>query len=814
MGRQMALAGAAGTAAIGFLAKGAADFDKGMREVNTLLGASESELQSLSQQTRELSMELGVNAVDATGALYQAISAGVPAENVIDFMRTAGQAAIGGVTDLETAVDGLTSVTNAYGAENLSTQQAADLMFTAVKEGKTTFDELASSLFNVVPIASATGINFNEITAGMAALTLQGVPTTVATTQLRAAIQALSAPTIRQKQTMEDLGLEFNATKLAQNGLLESFREVIAASGGDMAVLRKLIGSVEGLQAVLALGGDQSETFAGILDEMGMATGAAGAAFTEMEKSSSQDFAKMKAQIMDLRIELGDALMPAIMGVMDSIQQVLTPVIQWIKENPELTAQIATWTVGIVAATVALGVLFTVLGTIITVVGGLTAAIGTLIAVALSPVGLAIAAIVLAGVMLIKNWESVREVGAAIFQFLGEMIENWVNIHVEGINAVLAGLEKFANFIPGVSVDIGRLDRVNLNLGENFKAVGDWIVEATDKIQEKAGDLKRTFTTLGETGQVASETIVEGVEAVEVAIEQVGTTVAEVEQEVDLKLRAFKDHWDRVNDPLMDGPFNDPEFGVQFAENLQLAADEAERLALETEHMDESLTGLMKLTGLYGRLVKNESAEREKQMFLESLTAEEAKDNLLDLIEARARIVQSGGSVNALGQTLMSRAGSVLGFAQEQATGRAGGGDILQAMINRGMGGERVEQLLEILVGQGRGAGTQAGIALSNILPSGVNFGSGALTDAERTAMAAQILGAFPSFATGGVMPHDGFAMLHAGETITPSGEGGGGDMHFHFPNYVGDRAEMEKMIRDGLHRLQDRGVVTRSTTR
>ena len=79
-------------------------------------------------------------------ALYQAISAGVPADNVFTFLSTAAETGIGGCTDLETAVDALSSVTNAYGLENLSTAQAADTLFTGVKMGKTTIEELSANL--------------------------------------------------------------------------------------------------------------------------------------------------------------------------------------------------------------------------------------------------------------------------------------------------------------------------------------------------------------------------------------------------------------------------------------------------------------------------------------------------------------------------------------------------------------------------------------------------------------------------------------------------------------------------------------------
>ena len=221
--------------------RSAIEFEKQMAEVNTLLPEiTDKGMKGLSQGVLDLSKQFGIASNEAVPALYQAISAGVPEKNVFQFMEVASKASIGGVTDLETAVDGITSVINAYGVENLSAQKAADLMFTAVRLGKTTFDELSGSIFNIAPIAAATGVSFEQVTAAMAALTAQGVPTGVATTQLRSAIQALSAPTVRQRKLINQLGLDFSATRLSQIGAVRciqgSHRWLRAATWSSCAV--------------------------------------------------------------------------------------------------------------------------------------------------------------------------------------------------------------------------------------------------------------------------------------------------------------------------------------------------------------------------------------------------------------------------------------------------------------------------------------------------------------------------------------------------------------------------------------------------
>jgi TP901 family phage tail tape measure protein len=136
----------------------------------------------MTQQVKDFAKEFGVLPEEVVPALYQAISAGVPEDNIFEFLATAQKAASGGVTELETAVDGITSVVNAYGEDVISASEASDLMFTAVKQGKTNFEELSASLFQVIPTAASLGVNFGDITAALASMTAQGTPTRVATT--------------------------------------------------------------------------------------------------------------------------------------------------------------------------------------------------------------------------------------------------------------------------------------------------------------------------------------------------------------------------------------------------------------------------------------------------------------------------------------------------------------------------------------------------------------------------------------------------------------------------------------------------------
>jgi TP901 family phage tail tape measure protein len=327
---KLAKVGAVGVAALGVAAGGAtiaavkmaAGYEKAMKEVASL-GVPVDQMKVLEAGVLDLSRQLGVDAVEATGALYQAISAGVPPENALAFLQVASKAAIAGVTDAETAVDGISTVMNAFASQNLSAAQAADLMFATVKGGKTTFEELSSSLANVAPLANATGVQFSEVSAALATMTASGTATTVATTQIRSAIQSLTRPSAELTTLFNEAGFASGEAAVQQLGFAGAAEIVSTATGGSVAGMTKLLGSIEGVQGVLGVTGDQAETFAANMDAMANSAGAADAAFDTMSGSFDFQMSRVGAAFKTGMIEVGLQILPVLTPIIETLADTL-----------------------------------------------------------------------------------------------------------------------------------------------------------------------------------------------------------------------------------------------------------------------------------------------------------------------------------------------------------------------------------------------------------------------------------------------------------------------------------------------------------
>lgn len=306
--------------------KAFAEFEEGMNEVFTLLpDITEDAMDSMRENVKSLAKEMGILPDEIVPALYQAISAGVPRENVFTFMEVASKAAIGGVTDIETAVDGLTSTINAYGKENITAGEAADILFTAVRLGKTTMKELSDRLFQVNPIAAALGINFGDVAAAMAEITATGVPTRVAATQLRQMLMELSKAGSDVAVTFENVAGKSFQDFIAEGHNLGEALQLLAdyAEENDIK-MQDMFGSVEAGQAVLALTGIHADSYIAKIKEMDNAAGATDAAYATMAKGMKRSWDRLMAWWKVVKIDVGTKLQ-------EPIERVLT----WIEDHRE-----------------------------------------------------------------------------------------------------------------------------------------------------------------------------------------------------------------------------------------------------------------------------------------------------------------------------------------------------------------------------------------------------------------------------------------------------------------------------------------------
>jgi len=294
--------------AFGEMTKAAAAFELGMAEVSTLVDTAVVDMKQLKTAAMEFSTAFGKSATDQASSFYQAISAGATsAAEATAVVGTANKLAVAGLTSTETAVDGLTSVLNAYSADMRDAATVSDIFFEAVRIGKTTVPELANNIGKVAPTAAQAGVNLSELAAAIAAVTKAGVQTDKAAIAINQILTSVIKQSPKAVREAHRLGVDFSLTAVRAKGLSGFLKEIAGNSKLTEASLGRLFGNVRALRGVFALLRGNMEDFTGAMEATADATGSTDEAFIKINRTMGFQIERFENLREASSIALGEA---------------------------------------------------------------------------------------------------------------------------------------------------------------------------------------------------------------------------------------------------------------------------------------------------------------------------------------------------------------------------------------------------------------------------------------------------------------------------------------------------------------------------
>ena len=300
--------------------KTAGKIDASMNEVFTLLpGITEDAKKKMTKEMMALSNEMGKMPEDMIGSLYNALSAGVPKDNVFDFLKNASKASIAGVSTVDEAVGALTTVLNGYKLPATEAGQISDTLFTTIKNGVTTMPELAKNIGKVTPIAASLGVKFDEVGAAFAEMTKNLGPrkTAEAGTMLKMMFSELSKAGSQASEQFEAVsGKTFPEFVKAGGTTLEALKLMSAAAEKTGGRVSDMFGSIEAGQAALILSANNGKNFAKELGNMAKKAGATDEAYKTVDRGFSRFMEKLMSGLESLKYTVGTALSPLVDAIM------------------------------------------------------------------------------------------------------------------------------------------------------------------------------------------------------------------------------------------------------------------------------------------------------------------------------------------------------------------------------------------------------------------------------------------------------------------------------------------------------------------
>ena len=430
-------------AGAGAAIKMAADFDKSMTKIKTLVGVAGAEVDGMSMKVKSMAQNAGINAAEAADALFFITSAGLRGADALAVLEASTKAASLGLGETATIADLATSAMNAYGKDTLGAMEATDVLTAAVREGKLEASDLAGAMGQVLPVASNMGVSFHEVGAAFAAMSRTGTNANVAATQLKGILNGILKPSEQAKDMLSQLGLSTESLRknIKDEGLLSTLEILKTKFEGNADAQQTVFGNVRALTGVMDLLGASVDNTRVIFGNMGNVTGMTNKAFVELQKSSEFKLRKGLIQLKNSFADVGAVLMETLLPLITNFLGFIQGLFVSFQNLDPVTQQIA----------IGFGLLAAALPTILSIGG----AVLGMFAAMVSPIGLIAAGVAAVAFVIYKNWNEVLPVIVNLYNMIVDLYNSFEPLRqvVYGLKSVFqtvfitarASVDKFVN---------------------------------------------------------------------------------------------------------------------------------------------------------------------------------------------------------------------------------------------------------------------------------------------------------------------------------------------------------------------------------
>lgn len=499
------------TALFGVSAKSALSFGDAIAKVSTISDESQVPISSLKSSIMDLSNQSGIGANELAEATYQALSASIETKDAARFVGDAAGLAKAGFLDTASAVDVLTTIINAYGYEAEDAEKISSQLIQTQNDGKTTVNELAAAMGQVIPTASALNIPLEQLNASYVLLTKQGINTANATTYLNGMFTELGDGGSAVSKILQDKTGKTFGQLMNEGWTLGDVMQLLSDSvDGDSEAFLNLWGNTRAGKGALALLNGGVNEFNEEAEKMSKSSGNVGKA---LKKLNTPGAAARKAlnSIVNAGIQIGDVLAPYVEKAAKFIEKLS-------KKFQDLSPGTKKAVVAVLAVVAAIGPLLVLIGklaigvgAIIKLVGVVGPAITALGGSALLPIVGIVAAVVAAGVLLYKNWDKIK---ATALQVKTAVVNTWNSLKT----SVTSIFNRIKTTISNVWTSI---KNAAATLWENIKTTISGKVTAIKKAVDFSGLVSKVKQSVSGVKDALSAPFTKAKELVQSAIKKI-----------------------------------------------------------------------------------------------------------------------------------------------------------------------------------------------------------------------------------------------------------------------------------------------------
>lgn len=304
----------------------AADFGEAaqtVRAIGEAAKATEADLASLRNQSRQLGAETRFTATQAAEAQVNLLRAGLQANEVLLASANVLNLATAAQLELSRAAE-ITAITlKQFGISATESERVTDVLVATSNSAATTVEQLADGLKFAGPVAAGFGASLEEVSAAMGVLSNAGLQATLAGTGLRGVFAVLSRPTDRATRRIELLAKasgqlveDFDITRRSLREVFEAFQE---AQAGPEDLLQ-IFGRLQAPAALaLTRGAQELERFE---DRLSGVTGEAQTTADTINDSLRGDILALQSALQELILSVDEGVGPSFRGFVQFLTEV------------------------------------------------------------------------------------------------------------------------------------------------------------------------------------------------------------------------------------------------------------------------------------------------------------------------------------------------------------------------------------------------------------------------------------------------------------------------------------------------------------
>lgn len=349
-GNSMLASGTVMAGGIGIAVNEAMKFEKSMANVSTTIDSTPASMRKMSTEVMNMAKKTPIPISQLTDALYDVVSAGIEAKDSMVVLDASSRLGVAGLGTAKEGVDVITSSLNSFNIKAEESERVANMVFKAVKYGKTTVSGLAESFGSSSALIKNSNVSLEEYLATTAVLTTTGMTASRAQTQVASATTALIKPSKAMSKILDSLGAKDIPEFIKQNGGLVKTMKLVSDRANKMGILTsKAFGRKEGYSAMLSLLGSLNGKFNEVMLDMTGNVDTLSEAFNKQKATASASFELLKNNATILAVKIGNQLLPKINAFAQRLIHIIDKLSNWAERNSWLINTILKVTVVLLA---------------------------------------------------------------------------------------------------------------------------------------------------------------------------------------------------------------------------------------------------------------------------------------------------------------------------------------------------------------------------------------------------------------------------------------------------------------------------------